>query len=183
MSTTFRGLRACRCHVKWLPAFERELKAQGLIKESIDIAQLIGNAEASAGTHSQGGCLDIWQTDPRVSWVARKMGCIMWPRVTGSFANNRHSHGVLVGCPHLHPSAQRQILEAYQGGDGLLGDLPDHFDLTAAITRGLTWRDGLEWERRQRRRRVIKSLVPQLRANRARINTRLEKLLAERKAL
>src|SRR5690242_13816300 len=111
MTVIFRGHEACTCMPPWLTAFEQELKDRGLIKVSIDIAQLIGDAVQSGNTHRTGGAIDIWQTDIRVSKIARHMGCIMWPRVTGSFSTNKHSHGVLRGCPHNLP-ARYQIAAA-----------------------------------------------------------------------
>jgi len=177
MTVIFRGKPACECLAEWLPAFEAELKAQGLIKVSIDIAQLIGTAQASALVHSTGGAWDIWQTDWRVSAVARQMGAVAWPRVTGSFASNRHSHGVLVGCPHLHPQGLAQIAEAYRGGDGLTGDAPDDARLVAALVRGRTWQQGVAWHRRQERLRKVKAvLIPKAIA-------RLKELRAEKKEL
>lgn len=176
MTIIFRGLPACECLAEWLPPFEAELKARGLIKVSIDIAQLIGTAKASALVHSTGGAADIWQTDWRVSWVARKMGAVSWPRVTGSFARNRHTHLVLVGCPHLHQQGLDQIAEAFRGGDGLLGDAPDDARLVAALVPGRTWRDGIAWHKRQQRRRALTRMI---RAAKVRV----EKWKAERKAL
>lgn len=172
----FRGLPSCECLAEWLPAFEAELKARNLIEVSIDIAQLIGTASASALVHSTGGAWDIWQTDPRVSRVARQMGSVAWPRVTGAFADNRHTHGVLVGCPHLHQQGLAQIAEAFRGGDGLVGDAPDDARLVASLVPGRTWQQGVAWHRRQQRRRALTRMI---RASRARI----EKWKTERKAL
>ncbi len=46
----FRGKPACPCLAEWLPHFEAELIRRGVIKESIDIAQLIGGAVATSRT-------------------------------------------------------------------------------------------------------------------------------------
>lgn len=174
---TFRQRPACACLAAWLPPFEAELKARGLIEVSIDIIQLIGLAEDSELVHSTGGAADIKQTDWRVSRVARQMGAVAWPRVTGSFADNQHTHLVLVGCPHLHQQARDQITAAFQGGDGLLGDVPDDPRLADALVPGRTWRQGIVWHRHQERLRKLRSvLIP-------RAVERLEKLRAEKKAL
>ena len=154
---TYRGFPACECLIQWLPAYEAECLARGLIKESIDIAQLIGNASASAKVHSTGGAFDIWQTDWRFSWVARKMGAMTWPRVTGSFLRNKHTHGVLIGCPHLHPEGQYQIQAGYRGLDGLVHSSPDDRRLTRALVGGRDWRDGIAWHKRQERIRRLKA--------------------------
>lgn len=177
MTVIFRGLPACECLAAWLPAYEAELKAQGLIKVSIDIAQLIGMAKASALVHSTGGAADIWQTDWRCSAIARQMGGIGWPRVTGSFARAKHTHIVLVGCPHLHQQGRDQIAEALRGGDGLQGDVPDDARLVAALVPGRSWQQGIAWHRRQERLRKLKALlIPKA-------IERLRQLRAERKAL
>jgi hypothetical protein len=142
----FRGFPACPCLAAWLPVFERELIRRGVIRESIDIAQLIGGASASGGTHASGGAFDIWQHDPKTMWVARQMGAdATWNRVTGSFATNRHTHGVLTGCPHNGP-ARYQIDEVRAGGDGLVGSTPDPGPRPLS---GRTWREGIAWARQQ----------------------------------
>lgn len=142
----FRGRPACPCLREWLPVFEAELIRRGVIKESLDIAQLIGSAAASANTHSTGGAFDIWQHDDTTVWVARQMGAdACWARTTGSFANNRHCHGVLTGCPHNGP-ARYQIDEVRAGGDGLIGSNPDPGPRPLS---GRTWREGIAWAQQQ----------------------------------
>lgn len=138
----FRGRPACSCLAEWLPVFEAELIRRGVIRESIDIAQLIGGAKASGGTHSDGGAADIWQHDDLTVWVARQMGAdATWARTTGSFANNRHTHIVLTDCPHNGP-ARYQIAEVRAGGDGLVGSAPDPGPRPLS---GRTWRQGIAW--------------------------------------
>lgn len=142
----FRGKPACPCLAEWLPVFEAELLRRNVIRESIDIAQLIGSAAASANTHSTGGAFDIWQHDPVTVWVARQMGAdATWARTTGSFANNRHTHGVLTGCPH-NSAARYQIDEVRAGGDGLVGNTPDPGPRPLS---GRTWREGIAWAKQQ----------------------------------
>lgn len=163
-NTLFRGLPACECLIRWIPPFEQELIARKLIKNSVDIAQLIGGAVASGGTHATGGALDIWQTDIRVSKVARHMGCVMWPRVTGSFATNKHSHGVLRGCPHNGP-ARYQIVAADKGFNGLgtngMG-APDPKPLHAVLN-DRSWQEGIAWHEREVRLRKIDARLEELR--------------------
>lgn len=165
----FRGFPACPCQAKWLPVFEAELKRRGVIQESIDIAQLIGGAEASGGTHTKGGAFDIWQHDPTTMWVARQMGApATWNRVTGSFATNKHTHGVLAGCPHNGPAAY-QIDEVFAGGDGLVGSTPDPGP--RPIPRR-TWREGIEWARQQED--IVASLAELRTVIREELNQRFE---------
>lgn len=156
--STYAGRPCCPCDAAWIPKLQEELLEQGIITKPLTIAQLIGRADASALVHSQGGAGDVWDTDERISYVARQMGAVSWPRVTGSFAANRHTHWVLIGCPHLHAQGLAQIREAYDGGDGLLGDVPDHSALHAALWPKRTWRQGIVWHEQQqlRRRRIVK---------------------------
>lgn len=114
---TFRGRVACNCLRAWLPVFEKELLRLGVIKQSIDIAQLTGSASASAGTHSQGGAADVWQDDPTTIKIAEEMGAVGWPRTRAQgFAP--HSHLVLKGCPHNGP-ARYQVTARERGYNGL----------------------------------------------------------------
>jgi hypothetical protein len=146
----FRGRPTCPCLERWLPIFERELIALGVIRHNIDIAQLTGDAEASAGVHAGGGAFDLWQHDDTTVWLARQMGApATWARTTGSFANAKHVHGVLMGCPHNGP-ARYQIDEVFDGGDGLVGSAPDPGP--RPIPRR-TWREGIKWANAQKRQR------------------------------
>jgi hypothetical protein len=139
----FRGHPACPCLATWLPVFETELIRRGVVKESIDIAQLIGGAAASGGTHASGGAFDIWQHDSTTVWVSRQMGAdASWAR--GAPAFDPHMHGVLTGCPHNGP-ARYQIDEVRNGGDGLIGTAPDPGPRPLS---GRTWREGIAWAKK-----------------------------------
>lgn len=152
----FRGKPACPCLVAWLPFFEGELLRRGVIRESIDIYQLIGGAEASGGTHTKGGAFDIVQRDPVTIWVARQMGAdATWARTTMS---PPHAHGVLSGCPHNGPAAY-QIAEVRAGGDGLLGSAPDPGPRPLS---GRTWREGIQWAKAQQPQEDIVASLEQV---------------------
>lgn len=146
---SFRGKPACSCLVKWLPAFEAELKRRGVIKSSIDVAQLIGGAPQSGGTHSTGGAFDIWQHDATTIRVAREMGAATWAR-TRAQGFDPHAHGVLNGCPHNRP-ARYQIAALAAGYNGLgLGGRGGRDDGPAP--RSLrSWEDGIKWAKAQAR--------------------------------
>ena len=174
----FRGKPCCPCDREWIPAFEAELEARGLIGAQVDIAQLIGMASASAMVHSKGGAIDIWQIDVEISKIARRMGCVMSPRVTGSFANNKHSHGVLIGCPHLHQQGKDQITEIYAGGDGLVGDVPDDPELRPYLFPKRTWKEGIVWHKEQkliRRKAELRAVIKELVEERDRLTTKIKK--------
>ncbi len=155
---TLYGLPVCSCLLTWVPQFEEELRELGIIDGKLSWSQFIGKASASALVHSTGGAGDCWETDPEISKVARQMGAVSHPRITGSFASNKHSHMTLIGCTHLHEQGKAQIREAYAGGDGLLGDLPDDIDLHSYLWPKRTWREGIAWHKEQqlRRKRIAK---------------------------
>lgn len=146
-----RGFPCCRCQKLWFPAFEAELLARGLPVPPL--AQLIGGAVASANTHATGGAADWWGVNVEVAATARMMGApATWIRETGSFADNKHTHSVLRGCTHLHPSAQAQIREVDSAGDGLVGNTPDDPRLKD-FRNDRTWQEGIQWHKAQRVRR------------------------------
>ncbi|MBA2952100.1 hypothetical protein GON03_18975 [Nocardioides sp. MAH-18] len=146
---TLRGRPACPCLVQWLPVYEAELLRRGVIQFNIDIFQLIGNAPASAGVHSKGGAFDIGQTQREAVEVARQMGAdATWARTTGAFASNRHTHGVLRDCPHNGP-ARYQIDAVDAGFNGLGREGRGGPDDGPRPLSGRTWREGIEWARRQ----------------------------------
>lgn len=155
---TLYGKPVDQCLLEWVPAFEEELREQGIITDRLNWAQFIGEADASALTHSWGGVADCWEIDPVIAKVARQMGAVAHPRTAGSFANNKHTHLGLIGCPHMHPQARAQIAETYAGGDGLLGDVPDEVWLHQWLYPKRTWQQGIAWHREQqlRRRRLAK---------------------------
>lgn len=115
-----RKWTCCTCVKAWLYWYERLLKAKGLIKSNIDVWQLTGGATASAGTHSQGGAIDLLYqtTDAHIKW-AREMGAwASWRRTTAQGFSKVHSHIVLTGCPHNSP-ARYQISAVRAGYNGL----------------------------------------------------------------
>lgn len=180
----FRGRPACLCLAEWLPYYERELKARGVIRESVDVFQLIGNAPASAGVHSQGGAYDVAQVQDEAIWVARQMGAAAWARM---WTNNIHQHGVLRACPHNGP-ARYQILAldagydgTGSGGRGASDDGPrDGIDFTR------TWREGITWHHEQaraRKRAVLTGRIVDLVTQRKRLARQIARLREKRAGL
>ena len=141
----FRGRPACPCLAQWLPVFEAELKRRGVIKNSIDIYQLIGGAVASGGTHALGGCFDIVQRGSVVEQVSREMGGAGWTRNTMS---PPHFHGVLNGCPHNSP-ARYQITALAAGYNGLGAGGRGGRDDGDGPRKLRTWREGIDWAKAQ----------------------------------
>jgi hypothetical protein len=144
---SFRGYPACACLIEWLPVFEAELKRRGVIKVSIDIAQLIGSAPQSAATHKPGGAFDIWQHDATTVKVAREMGAAAWAR-TRAQGFDPHTHGVLNGCPHN--SGGRYQIAALKAGRNGLGWMGLKGKDDGPAPRSLrTYKAGIAWAKTQ----------------------------------
>ena len=144
---TFRGKPACSCLIAWLPIFEAELLRRGVIRWNIDIAQLIGGAPASGGTHSTGGAFDVWQRDTVTVQVAREMGAAAWSR-TRAQGFDPHTHGVLNGCPHNSP-ARYQIAALAAGYNGLGKGGRGGKDSGPMPRKLRTWQQGIAWAKAQ----------------------------------
>lgn len=141
---TFRGKPACDCLVQWLPAYEAELQARGILDGPLSIFQLIGSASASANTHSTGGAFDIVDLPGGEDlWVARQMGAdATWSRKPPAFTP--HIHGVLRGCPHNLP-ARYQIAAVDAGYNGLgAGGVGGPDDGPRPLSHR-TWQQGIAW--------------------------------------
>lgn len=146
--TTFRGFPACECLAKWLPVYEKELIRRKVIKYNIDIYQLIGNAGASAGTHSTGGAYDIVQYGATAIYVARQMGAdAAWARTPALGFSPAHQHGVLRGCPH-NSAARYQIAAVDAGYDGTGSGGMGRRDYGPRPLSKRTWQQGIEWQKR-----------------------------------
>lgn len=179
---TFRGKPACPCLARWIPFYERELRARGVLPKTgmLTIFQLIGLAAASAKTHSLGGCLDDAQYDDMSIWVARQMGAdASWAR---DMMSPKHGHKVLRGCPHLHPEARAQIVAVDRGANGLATGAPD--DGPRPLS-GRTWEEGIAWHHEQakirRNARIAATLLPLL-EERRKLTARINRLRAKRAA-
>ena len=145
-AVTFRGLPACPCLAEWLPWFERMAVVRSIVAESIDIAQLIGGAPQSGGTHVDGGAADLWQHTWDTQELARTMGAAAFVRLPPAF--DPHTHLVLVGCPHNGP-ARYQIGALAEGFNGLGTGGRGGRDTGPGTQHPPTWRDGIEWAKTQ----------------------------------
>lgn len=144
---TFRGRKACRCLAEWLTAFEAELLADGEIKYSIDIYQLIGGAPKSGGTHSTGGAADLAQHSVRAARIARNMGAAAFIRLYNwdGDGGGAHMHLVLKGCDHNRP-ARYQITDLEGGNNGLASRGRDAGPRDGVKWPLRTWEQGLVWQ-------------------------------------
>ena len=105
-----------------------------------------GSVDASAGTHSGPGAVDldvdgltrdeIW----RLLHGGRTVGWALWERTPAQgFA--RHLHGIAVGCPGLPSAAAWQVSEYFAGRNGLAGRAPDDGPRDFPGGVGVTWED------------------------------------------
>lgn len=166
----FRGYPACPCLAAWLPAYEAELQRRGVLDGPLRIYQLVGDAEQSGGTHSEGGAFDLVDLPGTVDvWVARQMGAdASWAR-TQAQGFMPHIHGVLRGCPHNEP-ARYQIAAVDNGGNGLgAGGMGAPDDGPRPLS-GRTWREGIEWAEEQAMADAEDRIIARIDRLQARIN-------------
>lgn len=140
----FRGRTTCSCMAEWLPWYEKWLIKKGVIKRSVDIYQLIGNAAASAGYHRSGASADLAQSSTKALFGSRNGGAAGFGR-SRTDGMTPHQHLVLKGCPHLTAGAKAQIPELERGGDGLVGTRRDRGPRDGIQWPLRTWQQGIEW--------------------------------------
>lgn len=144
----------CSCQKEWLTAYENELLRRGIVHNSIDLYQTIGNAPASAKFHSLGGCTDMMQRNHDALWVARNMGEAAWERDHDpndgqpDFSTN-HKHGTLKGCPHAYHLAKAQVPSLENGHNGTAGNGPDDGPRKGVQWPLRTWQEGIAWAKSQ----------------------------------
>lgn len=186
MTLYFRGKPACPCQIAWIPAYERELRARGILPKrgTARIYQLIGGAVASGGTHATGGAIDDDQVSDDATWVARQMGAdASWHRRynwdgRGGMA---HAHRVLRGCPHNGP-ARYQIVAVDGNFNGLGTGGRGGPDDGPRPLSGRTWEQGIAWHREQQRIRRVAALnakIRQAREVKAQLTEQKAKLTAK----
>jgi hypothetical protein len=191
MSVIFRGKPACTCLAAWLPAYEAELRARGILPAGVQLTifQLIGGAAASGGTHATGGAFDLLDLPGGEDLaVARQMGAdATWLRREnwdgkGGIA---HIHGVLTGCPHNGP-ARYQVDAVVRGWNGLGRNgegAPDDGPLPLSHR---TWQQGLAWRREQirlRRRARLTAQIQTVIAEKDKLVAKIKRLRERRAAL
>jgi hypothetical protein len=161
----FRGRPACPCLAAWLPVYEAELQRRGLLEGPLSIYQLIGGAEASGGTHANGGAFDLVDLPGAEDvWVARQMGAdATWAR-TPAQGFIAHLHGVLRGCGHNGPAAYQitsSTLGVDAGWNGLSGNSRGRDDGPRPLS-GRTWREGIAWATQQQEEDMNPESVQQI---------------------
>lgn len=138
----FRGRWACPCLAEWIPLMEKVAIKRGIIKQNVDIAQLIGGAPQSGGTHTRGGCGDFWQHTSAFVALCEEMGAAAFARTVAQ-GFSPHTHLILNGCPHNIP-ARYQIAAREAGYNGLGaggrgGRDPRGKKTLRTFKQGITW--------------------------------------------
>lgn len=155
---------ACYCTIQWLTAAEKLGLATGLIKYNLDIVQLMGNAEKSAGVHAFGAAFDVKQRSDAWIRIYRKMGArATWRREGGEWIGNEHAHGA-IACAHDR-EVEYQILAQRRGYNGL-GQAKDGPykgmwgyggpDPHPNPDTDFTWQEGIAWANAEVKRLTTK---------------------------
>ncbi len=119
----------CSHMAQWLPVFNEYCKHIGIVKNSLDVTQIVSNYSKSSGTHREGTCVDVRQTDERVVNAARQYGApASWVRgpaarpyrpqngaAITAFSSHTHIH---ILCP-CRSGADYQTADVKRGRDGL----------------------------------------------------------------
>lgn len=149
---------SCPCVAEWWPLVQQMAVRRGLVRQKLDVSQggyNVGGVSASAGTHDEGGVLDLRQYSEGVVRLLREAGSAAHHRKSPPFDSD-HTHLCLIGCPHLQgrPTAYRRYpigaakqVESYLAGrDGLAMNGPDTGPQVVPVR---TWREGVAWMRSQ----------------------------------
>lgn len=140
---TFRG---CDCLAQWWPLLNQIAKRRGIIRQQVDVTQGAYNrsVSASAATHAGGGVLDLAQYGQALDDLLELAGAASYVR-TAADGFSPHIHMILIGCPHLDPSAAAQVTSWRNGRNALRGNLRDRDTTRPSPIR--SWREGLAWMR------------------------------------
>ena len=138
----------CECLAEWLPVVTKLAIKRGIIKKSFDISQMSYSTgvKASAGTHSGGGVFDCVQYGASAIRLMRECGAFASDRLPSEGRWPRHNHVVLVDCPHLAGSAERQVSSYKRGRNGLKNQAKDRGPRVSPIR---TWKQGVAWANQQ----------------------------------
>lgn len=121
------------------PAWRGRTNVDALTAACIEHAETIGGHEfvvtqgsyqsgvaASAGTHDQGGVVDLrWCGHARCVKALRQAGMAAWHRSPAQGPWVDHVHAVVIDHPLLAPAAMRQVLRYLAGRNGLANDADD----------------------------------------------------------
>lgn len=125
LDSSGRRIYVTRYMRRWLRGLERELGWAPIIVQGGFMVRNGGGAQASAGYHDGGGCVDFRtrtlnakQLDALIA-ACRKGGAAAWRRDQAHGGMDPHCHIVLGSDNDIAPGARRQWLNYLGGGDGL----------------------------------------------------------------
>lgn len=156
----YDGKPACACQLEWLPVANAEALRLGIVRHKLDIAQLIGGAPKSGGTHTTGAAADFWQTARAfIAWCRQAGARATWhrPHNWDGKGGGAHTHSVL-DCPHNTAARYQQdaVDDGYNGlgwmGRGGEDDGPRPL-------KKRTWKQGIAWAAKNLPVRKIKTTV------------------------
>lgn len=150
---------SCECIRQIWPTLQELLVSRGVVKKNLDVTQGSYNTSvrASARTHFGGGVLDIRQTSSIMDALLEEAGFASYVR-TPEDGFSWHTHVILRSCPHLDPSAARQVTSWYNRRNALVSNRPDRDQSRPAVMRNLA--QGMSWIRQQLGRAVSGVAAP-----------------------
>ncbi len=134
----------CTCMETIDPMIDRELVARGIIHQCLDVMQGCysgGRVAASGATHNGGGVRDLAQSGEPYDSHLEMWGYAAFQRDWRD-GMDPHTHAVLIGCPHLDPSAHRQVTAWMNKRNGLMSNAPDRDQTRPSTIRN--WREAVE---------------------------------------
>lgn len=142
---------SCGCVARWWPLVEAMCAARGWPVPEVTQGSYQPVTPFSAATHTGGGVIDVMTGGDYadLDGLVEDMGGVCYVR-TPADGFVLHAHVIVTGCPHLHTTAQAQIAAWMDGLNGLANKRPDRDPTRPAVLR--TWREGVEWARRQLQR-------------------------------
>lgn len=87
---------------------------------------------ASAGTHDEGGVIDVVPIGYDEVKALRRVGFAAWNRLKSDGFDDEHIHAIAVGDPTMAPAAKDQVASFFRGRNALRGQGPDNFRLKDA---------------------------------------------------
>jgi hypothetical protein len=138
--TRWRGRYACGCMILSIERIiEPRLRRAGFLRPGQWVTAFqyaySTSTSLSANTHAKGGALDHGKGNDAQTRIWRECGVADWQR--GSPHDpyfSDHNHGIWIGCPHLDPTAARQVTAYRNGRNGLANNGPDKSPRVTPIT-------------------------------------------------
>lgn len=138
---TFRG---CSCIRDSWPYITRLAVLKKITTRQIGVTQgaYSTSVSKSALTHAGGGVLDMALVSQSFDDLMENCGVANYVR-TPADGFSYHSHGIWIGCPHLHAQAQAQVTDWLNRKNALASHAADRDQTRPSPVRN--WQQGLAW--------------------------------------